>query len=331
MKTILEKIYQHAELTEQEAYDVMNRIADKSVSEAQVAALLSAYNMRAVGVDELLGFRRALVERAVKVDLGSYQPIDIVGTGGDGKNTFNISTCACFVVAGAGYKVAKHGNYGASSVSGASTVLQQHGVKFSNEQGALEKSIETSGVAYLHAPLFHPALAAVGPIRKALGVKTIFNLLGPLVNPCHAAYQLLGVASLEQMRLYTQVLQRLGIGFTVVTSMDGYDEVSLTGAFKLTAGRYEKLCQPQDWHLACVNAADIYGGETPEAAARIFDHVLENTATESQHQCVVANAGVAIHTICPEKSFEDCLKEADEAIVSGRALQCFRRFVETNA
>lgn len=330
MKDILNKIYQHSALTRQEAYDVMNQMAEKAYSEIQVAALLSALNMRAIEVDELLGFRQALVERAVKTDLSAYKPIDIVGTGGDGKNTFNISTTACFVVAGAGYKVAKHGNYGASSVSGASTVLQQHGVKFTNKQETLERSIETCGMAYLHAPLFHPALAAVGPVRRALGVKTVFNLLGPLVNPSHAAYQLLGVASLEQMRLYTQVLQRLGIGFTVVTSLDGYDEVSLTGTFKLTTGHYEKLCMPSDCKFPTVCASDIYGGNTPEEAAKIFDNVLNDTSLEAQKQCVMANAAVAIHTICPEKDFSACLEEARESIESKRALQCFMHFVEIN-
>lgn len=330
MKHILERLYRHDVLTEDEACAVLGGIAEGQYAEAQVAALLSIYNMRAVHVDELLGFRRALVERALAVDLSAYSPIDIVGTGGDGKNTFNISTCSCFVVAGAGYKVAKHGNYGATSVSGASTVLERHGVRFTNAADALRRSIEESGVAYLHAPLFHPALAAVAPVRRAFGVKTVFNLLGPLVNPCRPAYQLLGVASLDQMRLYTQTLRRLGIGFTVVNSLDGYDEVSLTGDFKMMTGRFEQLYAPADLGLDRVTTASLSGGTTPDEAAAVFDAVLANSATPEQRRCVVANAAVAIRTICPEKPLPDCLAEAEASLASGRAAACFKRFVEVN-
>lgn len=331
MKKILERLYQHDVLTENEAYEVLGGIADKKYPEAQVAALLSVYNMRAIHVDELLGFRRLLVERAHPVDLSAFGAIDIVGTGGDGKNTFNISTCACFVVAGAGYKVAKHGNYGATSVSGASTVLEQHGIKFSNDADRLARSIEASGVAYLHAPLFHPALAAVGPLRRALGVKTIFNLLGPLVNPCRPAYQLLGVATLDQMRLYTQTLQRLGIGFTVVNSFDGYDEISLTSEFKVMTNNFEKVYVPSDLQFPTAAQSELSGGATPQEAAAIFDAVLQGSATPSQRNCVVANAAVAIRTICPTKSLADCLAEASESLASRRAAQCFERFVAANS
>lgn len=330
MKEILSKLYRHDILTEDETYALMNGIAEKKYSEAQVAALLSAYNMRAVPVDELLGFRRALVERAVPVDLSAYRPIDIVGTGGDGKNTFNISTLSCFVVAGAGHKVAKHGNYGATSVSGASTVLEQHGVRFTNDADRLSRSIEESGVAYLHAPLFHPALAVVGPLRRALGVKTVFNLLGPLVNPCRPAYQLLGVATLDQMRLYTQTLNRLGIGFSVVNSLDGYDEISLTGDFKIMTGTFEQLYTPADFGLAAVSPDALSGGDTPAAAAAIFDAVLAGTATPEQTRCVVANAAAALRTINAAAPLADCIAEAEESLRSGRAAQCFKRFVEVN-
>ena len=244
MKDILNHLFQGGTLSEDEAYALMGRISEKAFPDAQVAALLTVFRMRSITAGELLGLRRALVERAVPIDLSAYAPIDIVGTGGDGKNTFNISTCSAFVVAGAGYRVAKHGNYGATSVSGASTVLEQHGVRFTNDAGRLEQSIEASGVAYLHAPLFHPALASVGPVRRALGVATAFNLLGPLVNPCKPACQMLGVARLDQMRLYVQALTRLGLGFTVVNGLDGYDEVSLTGAFKMVSNHYECIFSP---------------------------------------------------------------------------------------
>lgn len=331
MKNLLEHLFQHNILTRQEAYQAMIGIADKQYAEAQVAAFLSVYRMRAIHVDELLGFRDALIERALPIDLSAYKALDIVGTGGDGKNTFNISTCACFVVAGAGYKVAKHGNYGASSVSGASTVLQLHGVKFTNDADQLKRSIEQCGMAYLHAPLFHPALAAVAPLRKALKVKTIFNLLGPLVNPSHTASQLLGVATLEQMRLYTNTLQRIGINFAVVTSLDGYDEISLTEGFKVMTNHSESIYSPADLGLKTATQADLYGGTTPEEAAKIFINVLHGCATPSQTNAVLVNAAFGIHTICPDKSLDTCLEEARASLLSGKALKTFQHFLELNS
>ncbi len=331
MKQTLETLFQHQALTRQEAHSLMTGIADKAFAEAQVAALLTVYRMRDITPDEILGFRDALIERARAVDLSAYHALDIVGTGGDGKNTFNISTCACFVVAGAGYKVAKHGNYGASSVSGASTVLEQHGVKFTNEADTLRRSIEECGMAYLHAPLFHPALAAVAPTRRALGVKTVFNLLGPLVNPSGTAYQLLGVADLQQMRLYTNVLQRIGIGFAVVTSLDGYDEISLTANFKVMTNHSESVYEPQALGLSVAPPDALAGGSTPEEAARIFDGVLCGTATQSQLNAVLANAAFGIHTICPEKDIPTCLEEAKASLLSGKALKIFERFVQINS
>lgn len=331
MKDILEHLFHHDILTRQQAHDLLQGIAEKQYAEAQVASLLTAFRMRDIHVEELLGFRDALIEKARPIDLSAYQALDIVGTGGDGKNTFNISTCACFVVAGAGYKVAKHGNYGASSVSGASTVLQQHGVKFTNEESQLARSIEECGMTYLHAPLFHPALAVVGPLRRALGFKTFFNLLGPLVNPSHTAYQLLGVADLQQMRLYTNTLQQIGIGFTVVTSLDGYDEISLTDSFKVMSNHTESIYRPSQLGLNIAPAHALHGGETPEEAAKIFDNVLKGESTDFQRDCVLVNAAFGIHTICPDKSIDTCMEEARASLLSGRALKTFEKFVEINS
>lgn len=331
MNTLLEHLFQHNLLSRQEAHDLLLEIADHKYPEAQVAALLTVFRMRDIHVEELLGFRDALIERACHIDLSEFHPLDIVGTGGDGKNTFNISTCACFVVAGAGYKVAKHGNYGASSVSGASTVLEQHGVKFTNDADQLKRSIDQCGMAYLHAPLFHPALAAVGPLRKALKVKTIFNLLGPLVNPCHTAYQLLGVANLQQMRLYTNTLQKIGLGFTVVTSLDGYDEISLTDSFKVMSNHSESIYSPTQLGLTIVPPHALHGGTTSEEAAHIFHNVLHNCGTTSfQRDAVLINAAFGIHTIRADKSIDTCLEEARASLLSGRALKTFKRFIELN-
>ena len=268
------------------------------------------------------------METRIPIDFAPYRPIDIVGTGGDGKNTFNISTCASFVVAGAGYKVAKHGNYGATSVSGASNVIEQHGVRFTNNPDILKRSMEECNIAYLHAQLFNPAMKTVGSVRKALGVRTLFNLLGPLVNPCKPAYQLLGVADLSQMRLYTNVFYKLGIDFAVVNSLDNYDEISLTDEFKVMTRYYERIYRPQALGFNAVRPEELSGGACKEDAARIFDNVLNNRAEAAQTQCVIVNAAFAIQVMEPEKEIEECIAIARESLESGRALKTLKKFIE---
>ena len=331
MKQILIRLFNHEILTREEACRLLQDITRGRYNNTQIAALLTVFQMRGVKVDELIGFRDALLSTRIPIDLSAYQPIDIVGTGGDGKNTFNISTCACFVVAGAGYRVAKHGNYGATSVSGASNVMELHGVKFTNDAQRLIRSIENCNMAYLHAPLFNPAMKTVAAIRKALGVRTLFNLLGPLINPCLPAYQLLGVADLPQMRLYTNTLQRLGIGFAVVNNLDGYDEISLTDEFKVMTNRYETIYRPADLGFSIARQEELYGGDTPQEAARIFDNVLENRATKAQTDCVLINASFAIQAVEPMKRIEECVAIARESLESGKALKTFRKFIELNA
>ncbi|MDO4163731.1 MAG: anthranilate phosphoribosyltransferase [Bacteroides sp.] len=331
MKAILTRLFNHEELTSEETKQILLNITHEMYPEAQIAALLTVFQMRGITVDELIGFREALMETRVPIDFAPYQPIDIVGTGGDGKNTFNISTCACFVVAGAGYKVAKHGNYGATSVSGASNVIEQHGVRFTNNADVLKRSIEECNIAYLHAQLFNPAMKFVGPVRKALGVRTIFNLLGPLVNPCRPTYQLLGVADLAQMRLYTNVFYRLGINFAVVSSLDCYDEISLTDEFKVMTRNHESIYRPQDLGFSPAAPEDLFGGSTKEEASHIFDNVLNNCATQAQTQCVLANAAFAIQIMSPEKKLEECIAIARESLESGKALATLKKFIEINS
>lgn len=331
MKTILKRLFNHEVLSREEAASLMEQVMSGSVNDTQLAALLAAFQMRGICVDELLGFREALLATRVPVHLEAYKPIDIVGTGGDGKNTFNISTCACFVVAGAGYRVAKHGNYGATSVSGASNVMESHGVRFTNDADQLQRSMETCNMVYLHAPLFNPAMKVVASVRKALGVRTFFNLLGPLVNPCLPAYQLLGVADLQQMRLYTNVLQQLGVGFAVVNNLDGYDEISLTDEFKVMTSHYETIYKPSDLGFTTVRKEELYGGTTIAEASNIFDAVLQNRATRAQTDCVLINASFAIQTLRPELQIEDCVAMARESLESGKAWGTFCRFVELNS
>ena len=330
MKTILTRLFNHEELTVEESKQILLNISREMYSEAQIAALLTVFQMRSITVDELAGFREALMETRIPIDFAPYRPIDIVGTGGDGKNTFNISTCASFVVAGAGYKVAKHGNYGATSVSGASNVIEQHGVRFTNNPDILKRSMEECNIAYLHAQLFNPAMKFVGPVRKALGVRTLFNLLGPLVNPCQPAYQLLGVADLAQMRLYTNVFYRLGIDFAVVNSLDNYDEISLTDEFKVMTRHYERIYGPQTLGFSAVRPDELSGGTCKEDAARIFDNILNNRAEAAQTQCVIVNAAFAIQVMEPEKEIEECIAIARESLESGRALKTLKKFIEIN-
>lgn len=331
MKEILLKLRNSQTLTRQETCEILLKINEGSIPEIQTAAILAMLEMRGVTVEELLGFREGLLKTRVAIDLSAYSPIDIVGTGGDGKNTFNISTCTCFVVAGAGYHVAKHGNFGATSVSGASNVIQEHGVRFTNNQHLLTRSIEQSGVAYLHAPLFHPAMKNAAPIRKALQVPTVFNLLGPLINPATPEFQLLGVANLEQMRLYTNALRRVGTNFTVITSIDGYDEISLTDEFKVMTNEYESTYNPLELGFGNLRAEELHGGKDVNEAKAIFDSVLECRSTPTQQNVVIANAAFAIHTINPDKSIEECIDEARISIESGKALASFKKFVEINS
>lgn len=330
MKQILYRLFEHQYLGRDEARRILRNISAGQYNDAQVASLITVFLMRNISVEELVGFREALLEMRVPVDLSEFRPIDIVGTGGDGKNTFNISTASCFVVAGAGYKVVKHGNYGATSVSGASNVMEQHGVRFTSDAGKLRHSIEQCGVAYLHAPLFNPALKAVANVRKQLGVRSFFNMLGPLVNPVIPAYQLLGVYNLPLLRLYNYTYQESGTQFAVVHSLDGYDEISLTGEFKVATADKERLFTPEMLGFHRCRESDLDGGETPQAAARIFDAVLDGTASRAQRECVIANAGFAINVICPEKPVADCIAEARESLEGGKALSVFKHFLELN-
>ena len=330
MKQLLYRLFEHQYLGREEARVILQNIAEGRYNDAQIASLITVFLMRSISVEELTGFREALLDMRVPIDLADFKPIDIVGTGGDGKNTFNISTCSCFVVAGAGYNVVKHGNYGATSVSGASNVMEQHGVKFTNNADQLRRNMEACHITYLHAPLFTPALKAVAPVRKNLGVRSFFNMLGPLVNPALPAYQLLGVYNLPLLRLYNYTYQESGTRFAVVHSLDGYDEISLTADFKVAMPEKEKIYSPEMLGFKRCTEADLDGGSTPEEAARIFDAVLENRATEAQRNCVVINSAFAIQVICPEKSIETCIAEAKESLDSGRALATFQKYVSMN-
>jgi len=343
MKDYLFRLLNHEELSREEMKSILIGITHSEYPNEQITALLTCLQMRGVTVDELLGFRDGILETGVPAILQADRYIDVVGTGGDRKNTFNISTTACFVIAGAGYKVAKHGNYAATSVSGASNVIQHHGIKFTDDIDRLNRSLNEAGIVYLHAQLFAKAMKFVGPIRKALQFPTIFNLLGPIVNPSQPKCQLLGVANLDQMRLYNSVYQKLGIDYGIVNSIDGYDEISLTGDFKVTLGTqttvpggspsgYERIFRPQDLGFDIAKPEELVGGATEEEAAQIFDSVLENRALPAQKNIVLANAAFGIQVLeRGQKSIEECIEIARESIDSGAALSTFKKFVELNS
>lgn len=328
MKEILNRLFEHDKLSREEAKDVLLNIGSGAFNEIQITAFTTAFNMRPLTLGELQGFRDALLELCIKVDIQGIPTIDIVGTGGDNKNTFNISTLSCIVVAGAGYKVTKHGSYGVSSAVGSSDVLIQLGYPFSNDQEVLLKHLEKANICFLHAPLFHPALKTVVPVRKQLGTKTFFNIMGPLVNPIQPTHQLFGTFSLELLRSYQYIMEQSGRKFSIVYALDGYDEISLTGDIKWVSNDSEKLLNPDSFKLQKINGLDLHGGETSEDAAKIFISVLENRATESQRNVVIANAGLAIHTIFPEKSLTDCVAEALASIESGNALKTLKKLLK---
>lgn len=332
MKQILDRMLNHEELTREETKDILIGITRSEYTVEQISALLTGLQMRGITVDELLGFRDGILETGVPVPLECDRYIDVVGTGGDRKNTFNISTTACFVIAGAGYKVAKHGNYAATSTSGASNVMAFHGIKFTDDIDKLNRCLNDCGIVYLHAQLFAKAMKFVGPIRKSLQFPTCFNLLGPIVNPAKPQCQLLGVANLDQMRLYNSVYQKIGIDYGIVNSTDGYDEISLTSDFKVTTNNYERVFSPESIGLRRAKPEELMAGATEEEAAHIFDNVLNNTALPAQKEIVMANAAFGIQVLeHGKKDIMECLDLAHESIDSGRALDTFRRFVELNS
>jgi len=327
MKHILNKLINHEVLSKQEAKDVLINISSGQYNTSQISAFLTVFMMRSITIDELSGFREALLELCIRVDLSAYNTIDLCGTGGDGKDTFNISTLASFIAAGAGIKVAKHGNYGVSSISGSSNVMEKMGIKFSNDPSFLEKCIDQAGICVLHAPLFHPAMKNVGPIRKELAVKTFFNMLGPMVNPSFPNNQLVGVFNLELARMYAYLYQNTNVNFTILHSLDGYDEISLTGPTKIITSHMEGMLKPADFGVKLLSQTEIEGGKTIEESAEMFTNIISGKGNEAQNNVVCANAAMAISTVTkcsPQEGFE----LAKESLFSGKGLHALKTLQE---
>lgn len=327
MKQLLIKLIECQKLTFVESKSLMYGIAQNEVNDAQVAAILTAFLIRPISIEELRGFREALIELAIRVSLNDGYGIDLCGTGGDGKNTFNISTLSSFVVAASGYPVIKHGNYGATSLSGSSNIMEYLGYKFSNKEDKLQEELSKTGICFLHAPLFHPALKVVSPVRKQLGIKSFFNMLGPLVNPANPHYQLTGVYSSEVGRVYSYFLQAENKKFTVLHSLDGYDEVSLTSPVKLFTDKGETLINFEEKGFKKVNPKSIAGGLTMDESAKIFLGVLENMSTPEQHSVIVANSALAICCIDESKTLDDGLRIAEDTLISGKAFRLFKKLI----
>jgi anthranilate phosphoribosyltransferase len=327
VKQLLNILFEQQLLSHAEAREAMLQIGQGEANPAEIAAFMTVYRMRPISVPELAGFREALLSLSRDPELGTHDTVDIVGTGGDGKDTLNISTLACFVVAGAGYKVTKHGNIGVSSVCGSSDVLAKLGVDFAVSNDVLKRQLEQANICFLHAPSFHPAMRHAGPVRRELGVRTFFNILGPLVNPARPRYQVAGTFSLELLRLYHYLLQQTSACYTVVHALDGYDELSLTGAAKLATPEGEQLVTPADFGLKAATAAELAGGSTPAESAQLFLNVLEGNATRAQRDVVTANAALAIRCLEPGFGFAEALAAAQESLDSGRARAALRQLL----
>jgi anthranilate phosphoribosyltransferase len=327
MKIILDKLFQFKKLTREEARKMLISLTRGEHNNSQVAAFLSTYRMRTISVDELLGFREAMLELCIPLDLNGFNTVDLCGTGGDGKSTFNISTLAAFVVCGAGEKVVKHGNYGVSSICGSSNILEYSGYRFKNDETLLKRELDKAGICFLHAPKFHPAMKNVAPIRRDLGVKTFFNILGPMVNPAQPKNQLIGVYNLELARTYHYLYQKLEKQYAILHSLDGYDEISLTSPAKVFTTEGEKLIHPSQFGYDTLKAAQIKGDKDIPASAKLFEHLLRGKGTVAQMAVVISNAALAIRTLHPEKPLMDAVEIAKESLLSGKALQSFKTLI----
>ena len=327
MKKILEYLFNYNKLKYDQAKEILIDITSNKYSHSEIASFITIYKMRNPSIEEMEGFRDALLEQCIKIDLDDFNTIDLCGTGGDGKDTFNISTISSFVVAGSGFKVTKHGNYGVSSNCGSSNVLEYLGVKFSNDETHLKKCLDQSNICYLHAPIFHPSMKNVAPIRKDLGFKTFFNLLGPLVNPSSPKNQITGVYNLEIARLYGYIFKNTNKNFSIVYSLDGYDEISLTGSFKLINNFSEIISDYNYFKLQKTMAKDILGGKSIEDSANIFKNILSGKGTNNQVNVVLANSSLAIQTIT-NKDIDECIEIAKESIESGKAYSSLKKLIE---
>ena len=328
MKEILQYLFDHQTLSKAQAKSILLEISKDIFNEIEVTSFVTVFLMRSISLAELEGFTEALQQLSTQIDLGTLDLVDIVGTGGDGKNTFNISTLASLVVAGTGQKVAKHGNYAASTISGASNVLETLGYRFKDNEAALKNDLEKGNFCYLHAPIFHTSLKSIAPMRRNLGLKTFFNILGPLINPAKPKYTMIGVANLEIARIYQYLLQKKNADFLLVNALDGYDEISLTSDTKIIDKNGEKIFSAEDLQFKNIDPETIFGGNSIDEAAQIFKNILEGNGTYEQNAVVLANAGMALKNTGKYGDYDNCLKMAKESLLEGKALNGFKKLVD---
>lgn len=327
MKTILNRLINQQTLNREEARNLLINVTTSDYNSEQIASFLAIVQLRRATLEELKGFRDAMLELCIPLKFDNEKLIDLCGTGGDGKNTINISTLASFVVAGTGERVAKHGNYGISSGCGSSNILEYFGYQFSSNEEALRKELDKAGICFLHAPIFHPAMKKIAPIRKRLAIKTFFNILGPMINPASPSNQLIGVYSPELVRTYGYIYKETGKNFAIVHSYDGYDEISLTGEYKILTGEKEQILHPEDLGLERLKGDEIKGGNSIKESAELFLKILKGEGTRAQNSVIAANAATAIQCIYPNKPFSTCFELAEKSLLGGKALQCFKNLI----
>lgn len=330
MKKILQYLFEGDSLTQEDAKQILLKVGKGQHSEAEFASFLTVFRMRPLASEELAGFRDAMLELSLKINLAEYNAIDVVGTGGDGKNTFNISTLSAIIIAGAGVNVTKHGNYAASSNSGSSNVLEYLGYKFSNDINKLKSDLEKGNFCFLHAPLFHPAMKFIAPVRRALKFPTFFNILGPMINPASPKFQLLGVNNSENFNHYKNVYGKMDVSFAIINSFDGYDEVSLTADTNFVNNKVETKLSPEDFGFKKIESEKLYGGDTVKDAAKIFLNILEGKGTTEQNNVVIANAALGLNVFYPEKDLLECVEIARESLESKRALNKLKNITNNN-
>ncbi len=328
MRGRLDDIVSGKRLCSSEAKALMLDVLGEAGNGSQLAALLALLRLRGVTADELEGFCQAVLELSTPVDLGGEEVVDVCGTGGDGKGSFNISTTVAFVLAGSGCRVAKHGNYAVSSTCGSSNVLEELGVPLLASRDALLRSLERAGVCFLHAPLFHPALKRAAPVRRELGFRTVFNMLGPLVSPASPTFQMAGVYDREALRLYGHVLRSRGISFVAFVSSDGHDEVTLTAPLSVVSRDGEAELVPGDFGLPQAQPSALAAGANTAESAAIVRRILEGRGTKAQEDVVCAGAGLALRHLRGKLPLQDYVEAARESIASGRALRALELSTE---
>jgi len=321
----LKKILRQEQLNINESEAFIHAIANDEFSEVELGGILTAIQMRGLTLDEFKGFRNALESYADRVSLYTNEAIDVCGTGGDGKDTFNISTTTAFILSAMGYKVIKHGNYGVSSICGSSNVLEYLGFNFTKDEQVLNQQLEKQNICFIHAPLFHPVLKKVAPVRKQLGVGTFFNAMGPLLNPIQPKFQLTGTYSLELAKIYQVLLRDKRQSFKVVYALDRYDELTLTADARVLGNNSDEILNANSFGVEVTSPENLKGGSI-EQSANMLRSILGGHASEELINVVASNTALGMSCFHPEKQYKILFEEAKAFISSGQAIKFHKQF-----